>query len=168
MKRNLPKVVDQIKEICTFHENDKGIIHTHNNTITKFLAEKLLDKRFLIREPGVRNEILLEQHIENDDPTVLVSPSMSHGVDLKDKLARFQIIVKAPFLPTKDKRIEKLMKDDFHWYTNKMLCTLIQACGRTIRSKEDHCITYILDGTIVESIVRNKHKLQKYFLDRFL
>ena len=167
MKRNLPKVVDQIKEICTFHKNDKGIIHTHNNTITKFLAEKLVDKRFLIREPGVRNEILLEQHIENDEPTVLVSPSMSHGVDLKDNLARFQIIVKAPFLPIKDKRIEKLMKDDFHWYTNKMLCTLIQACGRSIRSKEDHCITYILDGSVVESIINNKHKLPKYFLDRF-
>ena len=38
---------------------------------------------------------------------------MSHGVDLRDDLARFQIIVKAPYLPTKDKRIEKLMKRKF-------------------------------------------------------
>ena len=168
MKRNLPKITKQIKEICSFHKNDKGIVHTHNNIITKFLSETLLDNRFLIREPGVRNEILLEQHLENDDPTVLVSPSMSHGVDLKDNLARFQIIVKAPFLPTKDKRIERLMKDDFHWYTNKMLSSLIQACGRGVRSKKDHCITYILDGSVVESIIKNKHKLPKYFLDRFL
>ena len=93
---------------------------------------------------------------------------MSHGVDLKDDLARFQIIVKAPFLPTKDPRIEKLMKDDFDWYANKMLCSLIQSCGRGIRSNKDHCITYILDGTIAQSIVKNKHKLPKYFLNRFL
>ncbi len=92
---------------------------------------------------------------------------MSHGVDLKDKLARFQIIVKAPFLPIKDKRIQRLMKDDFNWYANKMLCSLIQSCGRAIRSKKDHCTTYILDGTVVESVLKYKHKLPKYFLERF-
>jgi len=168
LKRSLPKIVNQIQQICNFHKNDKGIIHTHNNTITTFLSENLNDPRFLIREPGVRNEILLEEHVSTDDPTVLVSPSMSRGVDLKDDLARFQIIVKAPYLPAKDKRIEKLMKDDFNWYANKMLCSVIQSCGRGVRSKKDHCITYILDGAIVESIVNNKHKLPKYFLDRFL
>ena len=168
LKKNLPKVVDQIKRICEFHKNDKGIIHTHNNTITSFLSEKLVNKRFLIREPGVRNETILEHHTLNNDPTVLISPSMSHGVDLKDNLARFQIIVKAPYLPTKDKRIERLMKEDFNWYTNKMLCSLIQSCGRGVRSHKDHCITYILDGAIVESVVNNRHKLPKYFIDRFL
>ena len=121
LKRSLPKIVNQIKEICEFHKNDKGIIHTHNNTITSFLSGKLNESRFLIREPGVSNETILEQHYVNNDPTVLISPSMSHGVDLRDDLARFQIIVKAPYLPTKDKRIEKLMKDDFNWYMNKML-----------------------------------------------
>ena len=168
LKRSLPKIIKQIKQICDFHKNDKGIIHTHNNTITSFLSNKLTDDRFLIREPGVRNEMILEQHLKNNDPTVLISPSMSHGVDLKDDLARFQIIVKAPYLPTKDKRIEKLMKGDFNWYTNKMLCSLIQSCGRGVRSEKDHCITYILDGAIVESVVNNKHKLPKYFIDRFL
>lgn len=168
LKRNLPKIVKQIKQICDFHKNDKGIIHTHNNTITSFLSKKLTDERFLIREPGVRNEIILEQHFNNTGPTVLISPSMSHGVDLKDDLARFQIIVKAPYLPTKDKRVEKLMKDDFNWYGNKMLCSLIQSCGRGVRSDKDHCTTYILDSAIVESIVNNRHKLPKYFLDRFL
>jgi ATP-dependent DNA helicase DinG len=168
LKRNLPKIVDQIKQICEHHKDEKGIIHTHNNTITSFLSNRLIGSRFLIREPGVRNEELLERHLATDDPTVLISPSMSHGVDLKDNLARFQIIVKAPYLPTKDKRIERLMNDDFNWYSNKMLCSLIQSCGRGIRSKEDHCKTYILDGAIVESVVNNTHKLPKYFIDRFL
>ena len=168
LKRSLPKVVEQIKQICEHHKNDKGIIHTHNNTITSFLSNKLVGSRFLIREPGTRNEEILQQHLSSLDPTVLISPSMSHGVDLKDDLARFQIIVKAPYLPTKDKRIERLMNDDFYWYANKMLCSLIQSCGRGVRSKKDYCTTYILDGAIVESIVNNKHKLPKYFIDRFL
>lgn len=168
LKKNMPKICKQIKEICAHHKDEKGIIHTHNNTITKMLSDELKDTRYLFREPGVRNEDILDQHSNTKDPTVLISPSMSHGVDLKDDLARFQIIVKAPFLPTKDVRIEKLMKDDFNWYANKMLCSLIQSCGRGIRSKKDHCITYILDGAIAQSVVNNKHKLPKYFLDRFL
>ena len=168
LKRNLPKIIKQIKQICEFHKNDKGIIHTHNNTITSFLSNRLTDERFLAREPGVHNEMLLEQHSANPGPTVLISPSLSRGVDLKDNLARFQIIVKAPYLPTKDKRIEKLMKADFNWYANKMICSLIQSCGRGVRSQKDYCTTYILDAAIVESIVNNKHKLPKYFIDRFL
>ena len=168
LKRSLPKIIKQIEQICEFHKGDKGIIHTHNNTITSFLSTKLTDERFLAREPGVNNEMIIEQHLANPAPTVLVSPSLSRGVDLKDELARFQIIVKAPYLPTKDKRIEKLMKGDFNWYANKMLCSLIQSCGRGVRSHKDYCTTYILDGAIVESVVNNKHKLPKYFIDRFL
>ena len=168
LKRSLPKIIKQVEGICEYHKNDKGIIHTHNNTITSFLLKQLTNQRFLIREPGIRNEEILEQHLASDKPTVLISPSMSHGVDLKDDLARFQIIIKAPYLPTKDKRIERLMKDDFNWYSNKMLCSVIQSCGRGIRSKKDYCTTYILDGAVVESVVNNRHKLPKYFIDRFL
>jgi len=168
LKRSLPKIIKQVESICEYHKEDKGIIHTHNNTITSFLQKKLFNERFLFREPGVRNEEILDIHLNNKKPTVLISPSMSHGVDLKDGLARFQIIIKAPYLPTKDKRIERLMKDDFNWYSNKMLCSVIQSCGRGIRSKKDYCTTYILDGAVVESVVNNKHKLPKYFIDRFL
>lgn len=168
MKSNLPKILKQIQTICDHHKDDKGIIHTHNNNITGELAKVLHGDRFLVRSPGVRNEEILDNHYKSTSPTVLISPSMTHGVDLKDDLARFQIIVKAPFLPTKDVRIGRLMKDDFNWYQNKMLCSLIQSCGRGIRSKKDHCVTYILDGTIVDNIVKNKHKLPKYFLNRFL
>ena len=167
MDKNLPKIVKQIDEICKFHENDKGIIHSRNKNITTFIADRLSGRRFLAREPGVRNEEILEQHVNSKDATVLISPSMSYGVDLRDDLARFQIIIKAPYLPTKDKRIEKMMKDDFIWYENKMLCSLIQSCGRGVRSHKDFCTTYILDAAIVESVIKNSHKLPKYFIDRF-
>ena len=108
MEKNLPKVIRLVADICQHHGNDKGIIHTHNNTITSKLSTMLYGDRFLYREPGIKNEDILDQHMLSSDPTVLVSPSMSYGVDLKGDLAKFQIIIKAPFLPTKDVRIEKL------------------------------------------------------------
>ena len=168
MDKYLPRVIKQVAEICEYHKDDKGIIHSQNNNITSKLSKILTGDRFLYREPGVRNEDILEQHMASQDPTVLVSPSMSYGVDLKGDLAKFQILIKAPFLPTKDVRIAKMMKNDFDWYQNKMLCSLIQSCGRGIRSNKDKCITYILDGTIVEAILRARHKLPKYFLERFV
>tara|TARA_R100001377_G_scaffold80638_1_gene59665 strand:- start:325 stop:1953 length:1629 start_codon:yes stop_codon:yes gene_type:complete len=168
MDKYLPRIIKQIGEICEHHKNDKGIIHSQNNSITLKISNTLLGSRFLYREPGVRNEEILEAHMTDLDPTVLVSPSMSYGVDLKGDLAKFQIIVKAPFLPTKDVRIERMMKNDFDWYQNKMLSSLIQSCGRGVRSKKDECITYILDGTIVNAVLKSKHKLPKYFVDRFV
>jgi Rad3-related DNA helicase len=93
---------------------------------------------------------------------------MSFGVDLKDDLARFQIIIKAPYLPTKDIRVERMMKIDSSWYINKMLCSLIQASGRGVRTPKDYCARYILDGAIIESIIRNKNKLPRYFIERFV
>jgi Rad3-related DNA helicase len=48
-----------------------------------------------------------------------------------------------------------------------MLKTLVQACGRAVRSEDDECETYILDGSIFDAINRNKGKLPKFFLDRF-
>lgn len=168
LKQNLPKIKKQIHDICEHHKHEKGLIHTHTNTITTFLKSHIKGDRYLFREPGVNNETLLAKHYSTKDPTVIISPSMSHGVDLKDDLARFQIIIKAPYLPLKDNRIERLVQIDSSWYTNKMLSALIQACGRGVRTSDDHCTTYILDGSIIEKVIQNRSNLPKYFLDRFV
>jgi len=163
----LPKLMEQIRGILDHHEDEKGIIHTHTQYLADYIRNNIRDPRLLCREGGVRNEELLGMHEESDKPTVLVSPSMTYGVDLKGDLAKFQIVLKAPWLPTKDIRVAKLMKLDKHWYSNMMLKTLIQACGRGVRTEEDECETYILDGSIFDAIQRNKSKLPKFFLDRF-
>jgi ATP-dependent DNA helicase DinG len=167
LKSMLPTLVKQIEGILEHHGDEKGIIHTHTQYLTDYIRDNVKSNRLLCREPGVNNEQLLGMHEESEEPTVLVSPSMTYGVDLKGDLARFQIILKAPWLPTKDVRVEKLMKLDKDWYGNQMLKTLVQACGRGVRSEDDYCETYILDGSIFDAINRNKKKLPKFFLDRF-
>lgn len=163
----LPAICDQIKTITDHHKNEKGIIHTHSRDITNFLKTKLISsKRFLFRDELSNNEDILREHYETDLPTILVSPSLSYGVDLKDNLARFQIIVKLPYLPLSSKHIKKMFDLDKEWYENKMLNTLVQACGRATRSKNDFSTTYILDGNAVNVIKRVKDKLPKYFIDR--
>jgi Rad3-related DNA helicase len=164
---SLPYITKQIQTLCDQHNNEKGIIHTHTTTITEYLQEHLKGTRFLFRLPGIDNEKIIKQHLESTEPTILVSPSLTMGVDLKDDLARFQILVKAAYLPLGDNRIKRLFENNKVWYTNKMLNNIIQACGRGVRSQEDYCATYILDGCITDAVTANKHKLPKYFLKRF-
>ena len=98
---------------------------------------------------------------------MLVSPSLTHGIDLKDDLARFQIIIKLPYSPLSNKRIKRMFDSDKTWYQNKMLSTLVQTAGRATRSAEDYSVTYILDGNIVDILSRSVDKLPSYFIDRF-
>jgi ATP-dependent DNA helicase DinG len=167
LKDKLPDLIKQINDILKHHGDEKGIIHTHTQYITDYVRDKIKSDRLLCRETGVKNEDILEIHERSDEPTVLVSPSMTYGIDLKGDLAKFQIIMKAPWLPTNNIRISKLMKLDNDWYSNMMLKTLVQSCGRGVRTEEDECVTYILDGSIYDAVKRNRHKLPKFFLDRF-
>lgn len=167
LKESLPILAKQIREICDHHRGVKGAIHTHTHAITEYLQQHLSGDRFIFRSGKLNNEQILKQHADSEDDTVVVSPSMTFGVDLKDDLARFQIIVKAAYMPMGDERVKRLIKDDPQWYQNKMLNNLIQTCGRGVRSENDHCVTYILDACISDAVVRSKNKLPKYFIKRF-
>jgi len=166
LQQSLSWVAEQVKKICELHNNDKGIIHTHTMAITEFLQRSLKGDRFLYREKGQTNEMIMVDHKESLDNTVLVSPSMTHGINLYQDLSRFQIIIKAPFLPLSDKRIKRLFDEDSQWYTNRCLSTIVQASGRSTRSKDDYCKTYIIDGTVYDLILRNKIRLPSSFLKR--
>lgn len=167
--KDLPKIVEAAISLCEKHKGEKGIIHTHTNQITEAFRRKAAgNPRFLFREIGIPNESIIEQHRERDDDTILVSPSLDTGISLDDDLGRFQIIIKAPFLPLSSKRIKKLYDKNKTYYTMKMLDNIIQMCGRCTRSKDDYSTTYILDGVVVNTILENKRFLPKHFLDRLV
>lgn len=166
LKNVLPGICDQITQLLEQHKNDKGIIHTHSFEITEFVRDRVKNNRLLIRDTNTSNEDILKTHTETLDPTVLVSPSMVYGIDLKDDLARFQIIIKLPYLPLGSKRIKQLFDQDKDWYENKMLNSVVQAAGRSTRNKTDYSTTYILDGNFINVVTRSKNKLPKHFIER--
>jgi Rad3-related DNA helicase len=167
--KELPRVIEAAIEICNQNKGKKGLIHTHTNKITQELKRKVgNNKRFLFREVGSSNEDILKQHKEREDDTILVSPSLDTGISLDDNLGRFQIILKAPFLPLGSKRIKKIFDKNKKYYTMKMLDILVQMCGRCTRSINDYSTTYILDGVIKRNIIDNYLKLPKHFRDRIV
>ena len=163
----LPELVSKAIKICDHFKTEKGIIHTHTFKITDALIKKTKGQsRFLIRESGITNETILSEHYLREDGTVLISPSLGYGTDLKDDFGRFSIIMKTPYLPLGSERIKRLADKNQSWYEMKALVNLVQMCGRTTRNIDDHSDTFILDGSALDLIKRNKHKIPKYFIKR--
>jgi Rad3-related DNA helicase len=165
---HLPQVVELANTISDVHKGEKGIIHTHSFVITQAVQKKLKNKRFLYREEGTTNETIIKEHTLRKDDTVLVSPSLTMGLDLKGDLGKWQIVIKMPYPSLASKRVKKLFEIDPGWYKMKMFISLIQACGRCTRSAEDESVTYILDGVSAKTILENRKILPKHFLDRIM
>ena len=84
--------------------------------------------------------------IPGASPSVILSPSMSEGVDLKDDLSRFQVIMKIPYPYLGDPLIRKRMNKWKRWYNLQTAKKIVQSAGRSVRSSEDRAVTYILDS----------------------
>ena len=168
MDSYLPQVVEIANTLADSHKGEKGIIHTHSFAITQAVQKRLKGKRYLYREEGTTNETIIKEHGLRKDDTVLVSPSLTMGLDLKGDLGKWQIIIKMPYPSLASKRIKKLFEIDPGWYKMKMFISLIQACGRCTRSAEDESVTYILDGVSAKTIIDNRKILPKHFLDRIM
>lgn len=136
------------------------IVHNcHTYKIADYIKnniDKKLSKRLLIHTTENRDEIL-KKHIQSKQPTILLTPSMSEGVDLKDDLSRFQIICKLPFPFLGDKRILLKNKLQPWWYSFQTVKMIIQSLGRSIRTPKDFAISYILDSDWEFFYNRNKH-----------
>lgn len=165
--KTLDVVEDVVRKILNSKPTEKGIIHSGNYKIANRLNESLGSNRFITKgNTKQSNQQLLEKHIKSKKPTVLLSPSMTTGVDLKDDLARWQIVVKMPFGSLTDERIKKKSEIDPDWYACEALKTLVQACGRSTRSDEDYSTTYILDSSFKFFVKKYQKWLSTYFLNR--
>ena len=158
----LPKLVEIVREIIKQHKGQKGIVHCHSYKIANFLKKKLRSKNILIHNSENRDEILLK-HETSRSPTVLLSPSMSEGVDLKGDLSRFQILCKVPYPYLGDPIVKKRMNKRSSWYPLQTAKTIVQSVGRSVRSMDDQAVTYILDQDWSRFFSRNKH----FFPDDF-
>lgn len=160
--KTLPVMVLAIKEILKEHKNDKGIIHCHNYKIAKYISDNINDDRLLFHSSDDRIDTL-NFHMMSKEPTVLVSPSFTEGIDLVGELSRFQIIAKIPFPFLGDNYVKTKMDRVSGWYEWQTLKTIIQGSGRSIRDYDDYAITYILDSDWIYVKKKNWNMIPKWF-----
>ncbi len=97
------------------------------------------------------------------EPTVLVSPGLKEGVDLKGKLSEFTIIIKLPYPFLGDKQVKSRMEKQPLWYDWKTTLDLVQSYGRSIRSENDKADTYIFDKTFNWFVKKNSALIPDWF-----
>lgn len=164
VKSKISRAIDNIMHI---HSNDKGIIHTSSYEQLNFIKENLSktnSRRLILTDPEIERDEVIREHAESKKPTVLISPSLHTGLDLKDQLSRFQIITKVPYPNIADKWTSEKRKLNKEWYYWQTALRLVQAYGRSIRSKDDWAKTYVLDSAFNYFVKVNYNILPKWFL----
>ena len=167
LDKTLPHLVNEIENLCDSHPNDKGVIHAHSYRIAHYIADNLprsLSWR-LVTHPGPEGrEAALDEHLNSSDPTVLLTPSMTEGIDLFDHLARWQVICKIPYPYLGDPQVARRKELDPDWYQWRTCLTIVQAYGRSVRSSDDFAVTYVLDADFSAFAVKQADRLPGWFL----
>jgi ATP-dependent DNA helicase DinG len=161
-------IASAIDKIMTAHKERKGIIHTTSYEQLNFIKQnisKLNQRRLLETNPDVERDEIINEHFKSSKPTVLISPSLQLGLDLKDHLSRFQVITKVPYPSLGDRWIDEKRKRSEEWYSWQTGLRLVQAYGRSVRSKDDWATTYILDAAFGYFIAKNRNTLPAWFTE---
>lgn len=163
----MSKISKAIDKIMSTHKNDKGIIHTTSYEQLNFIKANLSKentRRLLVTDPEIQRDEIISQHTSSPKPTVLISPSLHTGLDLKDGLSRFQIITKVPYPNKSDRWTNAKSEVDPEWYYWQTALRLIQAYGRSVRSREDWARTYVLDSAFRYFVRKNKNTVPAWFM----
>jgi len=148
----IKKLCASIWQIVDHHTKagERGIILAPSFNVLTSISGTLrnmgVKTKIFEQERGMKLADLLEEFkAYTGGPAVLLTPSGFEGMDLPGDLSRYQIIVKAPFASLGDKRIEFILNTYPDIYALTALMKITQGAGRSVRSKEDHAVTYILD-----------------------
>ncbi len=162
-----PGVATKADQFLNKFRGMRGIVHTHTFKLAKdyYTLSSEKDRLILHKQGDDRNE-LIESFLNSDrDDVVLVSPSMTEGLDLKQDLGRFAIFLKVPYPSMGDPWVKARMEQDKSWYSWQVAKTIMQGCGRVVRSKSDWGYSIMLDGGFKSFLEREHRLFPEWFLD---
>ena len=154
--------IPYIKKLLEKYKNKKGIIHTNSFELSNWIKKSIKDPRLIFHDSTNKDE-MLKLHMESDQPTVIISPSMDTGVSFDDDSARFQIIAKVPYPTLGSQKNKMRMSNNPAWYQYKSVSGLLQMAGRPVRSETDYADTIIIDGSFGDIMKYSSHFLPDWF-----
>jgi len=167
----LPRALQVCENVLDTHANDRGVIHCGSYKLGLNIYNRLMRtrhaSRILFPKKADERDRLFNEHGRRPR-SVLISPSMTEGFDLKDDLARFQVIAKVQFPYLGDPQVMAKKDRDPDWYSMQAVMSIIQAVGRGVRSDTDHCVTYVLDSDFKMLYDRNRSFFPKWFESAFV
>lgn len=164
-------MIDQIIDLLDIHSDQNGIIHTCNYEIAKWLVDELRfnnTHEIYHHNEGNRDQVIQRFMTDSHKTKLLISPSITEGLDLKGDLGRFAIFAKIPYPYLGDQWIKKRAEIDQQWYLRQTVTNIIQGSGRIVRDKEDEGVTYILDTCWEHLYDSAKHLFPKWWKDALI
>lgn len=158
---NFAELITVIQKIMTVFKDAKGLIHAPSYVASEQIRNALNDPRIVNHTP---QDFLtkLDEFFATKEPKVFVSPVCQQGVDFKDDRARFQIIIRVPYMSTGSAFVEDKVKNDFPWYNYQALVVFGQQIGRINRSDGDYGATFLVDDRFNKFISRNAKALPSW------
>lgn len=163
--KTIPLMAEALKELLKKHPGEKGFIHCPYNTAVqlKALLEGSSD-RWLFHDSEDKGEVY--QAFRESPPElgkVLIASGMYEGVDLKEDIARWQVIAKVPWPSLAEPAIRFKSEINPDWYAWETVKQVLQATGRVCRTPTDYGITYIWDSTFYRLYEEYKEMFPEYY-----
>ncbi len=169
--KELPRLVAAIADICEAHPDEKGVIHSHSYRIARAIEQGLPEEhrwRLVTHHDSSERDVALTSHMSSREPTILLTPSMTEGIDLVDELSRWQVLCKIPYPNLGDAQVKRRAELHPSWYDWRTCLTVVQAYGRSVRSRDDFAVTYLLDAGFPAFLARHRSRLPAWFLEAVL
>lgn len=151
---SLKQLTRDLDEVLLQYPTKHGLVHTGSYKIAQYIQGHSKHARRLVFHTA-KDKLAQIERFKETPGAVLVSPSITTGVDLPYELCDFQVICKIPFPDRSDPQVARRMKEmapgvpnakGQSWYSWVTICNVIQAYGRGMRAADDRCDTYLLDG----------------------
>lgn len=137
-----------IDRIVEARGDRKGIIHTHSFERAKFIQGKSrFSSRMMINDSRSTKDVVAAfRSLPANSGRILLSPSVTTGWDFPGQDCEYQIIAKIPFPDLRTKAAKVRSARNREWAGYDAAQTIVQASGRGMRSADDRCETFIVDG----------------------
>jgi Rad3-related DNA helicase len=168
--QTLPEIARVLVRIMAARPDEAGLVHCHSYAIQEQLREALVDlgvgARLRSHDRDDRDGQLAAWK-RSDEPTVFLSVTMEEALDLDGETCRWQLLCKAPYPNTNDSRVARRLENgQWGWYYRTALRTVIQACGRVVRSPTDRGATYLADASLLDVFERARTDVPGWFADQ--
>jgi Rad3-related DNA helicase len=125
----------------------KGIIHTVSYTLQERLLRDSEHNHLMIAPKNSKEfSASLEEFRRSPSPAIFVSPAATTGYDFPGKQCEYQVLLKLPFIDTRGPIMKARTEKDPEYASYLTAQTLVQTCGRGMRSSQDQCENFIVDA----------------------
>ena len=163
----LRRWLEKIDGIIKTRLDRKGILHTVSYDRARLVMMNSQHRQHLLSHESRNTRQTVQAFRVSQAPKLLVSPSVTTGVDFPMDLCRYQIIGKIAFPTSTDPITKARTKDDPDYPHHLAMTHLVQAVGRGMRGEEDWCETIIIDDNWSWWGYKYRHLAPGWFWDAY-